>query len=30
MPENKNLTWEADEVRGGARKIPGFAGHVSG
>ncbi|KAJ1487617.1 hypothetical protein T484DRAFT_1744960 [Baffinella frigidus] len=30
MPENKNLTWEADEVRSGGRKIPGFAGHVSG
>ena len=24
------LTWEADELRAGMRKIPGFAGHVTG
>ena len=22
------ITWEADEIRAGTRKIPGFAGHV--
>mmetsp|Transcript_18796 Transcript_18796/g.38171 ORF Transcript_18796/g.38171 Transcript_18796/m.38171 type:complete len:254 (-) Transcript_18796:55-816(-) len=29
MPE-ACLTWEADEIRNGTRKIPGYAGHVSG
>ena len=24
------LTWEADELRAGMRKIPGYAGHVTG
>ena len=29
MPEWK-LSWEADEVRSGARRVPGFAGHIPG
>eukprot|EP00287_Rhodomonas_sp_CCMP768_P026963 CAMPEP_0202838114 /NCGR_PEP_ID=MMETSP1389-20130828/48230_1 /ASSEMBLY_ACC=CAM_ASM_000865 /TAXON_ID=302021 /ORGANISM="Rhodomonas sp., Strain CCMP768" /LENGTH=188 /DNA_ID=CAMNT_0049514321 /DNA_START=12 /DNA_END=575 /DNA_ORIENTATION=- len=29
MPEPL-LTWEADEVRRGSRKIPGYAGHIGG
>lgn len=24
------LTWEADELRAGMRKIPGYAGHLTG
>ena len=29
MPDLK-LTWEADEIRGGLRKIPGYCGHIPG
>ncbi len=29
MPEIK-LSWEADEIRGGMRKIPGYSGHIAG
>lgn len=24
------LTWEADELRAGTRKVPGYAGHLTG
>jgi len=24
------ITWEADELRAGMRKIPGYAGHLTG
>ena len=30
MGSTEVLTWEADELRSGMRKIPGYAGHLTG